>query len=76
MEQDCIYIVGPGTTTRQIMQLLGLDYSLLGVDVVSNGKLLAKTSRKNNYWKLSTKRSKLIVHLLGARYILGREISN
>lgn len=42
MEQDCIYIVGPWTTTRQIMQLLGLDSSLLGVDVVSNGKLLAK----------------------------------
>ena len=54
MERDYIYIVGPGTTTRQIVQLLGLDYSLLGVDVVSNGKLVANDVSENNYWKSLT----------------------
>ncbi|HQE49202.1 MAG TPA: ATP-NAD kinase family protein [Fervidobacterium sp.] len=74
MEQDCIYIVGPGTTTRQIMQLLGLDYSLLGVDVVSNGKLLAKdVSEKQLLEIIDDKRSKLIVTPIGGQgYILGR----
>ncbi len=33
---DSYYIVGPGTTTRAVMETLGLENTLLGVDVVRN----------------------------------------
>jgi predicted polyphosphate/ATP-dependent NAD kinase len=34
MEDDCLYIIGPGTTTRAITTELGLNKTLIGVDVV------------------------------------------
>lgn len=40
MEPGVAYIIGPGTTTRPIMEKLGLSATLLGIDVVLNGKLL------------------------------------
>jgi predicted polyphosphate/ATP-dependent NAD kinase len=41
MEQDCLYIIGPGTTTQAITDALGLNKTLIGVDVVFNGELVA-----------------------------------
>jgi len=41
MEDDALYIVGPGTTTRAIAARLGLPKTLLGVDVVRRGALVA-----------------------------------
>lgn len=41
MEDDCLYIVGPGSTTRGFMEELGLENTLLGVDLVLNKQLLA-----------------------------------
>lgn len=40
MERDVSYVIGPGTTTAQVMKALSLDFSLLGVDLVRNGELL------------------------------------
>ena len=37
MESGCLYILGPGTTTRAIARELGVDKTLLGVDVVRAG---------------------------------------
>lgn len=42
MDPDCLYIVGPGSTTRGLMEQLGLDNTLLGVDLVKNSELLAQ----------------------------------
>ncbi len=39
MEPDALYILGPGTTTRTVMQRLGLPKTLLGVDAVRGGEL-------------------------------------
>ncbi len=41
MEDDTTYLVGPGSTTAAIMAELGLDNTLLGVDVVLNGAVAA-----------------------------------
>lgn len=40
MRPDCLYILGPGTTTRRVMSALDLPSTLLGVDVVCNGKIV------------------------------------
>jgi predicted polyphosphate/ATP-dependent NAD kinase len=41
MESGHTYLIGPGSTTATIMQELRLPNTLLGVDVVRDGKLLA-----------------------------------
>lgn len=41
MEDDCLYIIGPGSTTRGLMDALGLENTLLGVDLVKNQQLQA-----------------------------------
>jgi predicted polyphosphate/ATP-dependent NAD kinase len=74
MERKTIYLIGPGTTTRQIMLDLGLEYSLLGVDVLQNRKLLAKDVAEDDILKLILgKKSKLVVTPIGGQgYIFGR----
>lgn len=43
MEDDRLYILGPGTTVRAVAEELGIsDFTLLGVDLVRNEKLVAK----------------------------------
>ncbi|MGE5224503.1 MAG: ATP-NAD kinase family protein, partial [Omnitrophica WOR_2 bacterium] len=39
MQEEVVYIIGPGTTTRAITTQLGLEKTLLGVDVILNRKL-------------------------------------
>ncbi len=39
MEPGALYILGPGTTTRAVMERLGLPKTLLGVDAVRDGEL-------------------------------------
>ena len=41
MEADDLYIIGPGSTTRGLMEELDLENTLLGVDLVKNHALLA-----------------------------------
>ena len=41
MEDDVRYIMGSGSTVAAIMERLELDNTLLGVDVIENGELLA-----------------------------------
>ena len=39
MQPGALYILGPGTTTRTVMERLGLPKTLLGVDAVRDGAL-------------------------------------
>ncbi len=74
MEQDVVYIIGPGSTIGPVMNKLGLDNTLLGVDVVLNGKLLAKDVNEKQLLDLiKGKRAKIVVTVIGGQgYIFGR----
>lgn len=41
LQADTLYLVGPGSTTHLFLQELGVDGSLLGVDLLLNNKLIA-----------------------------------
>ena len=74
MDEHTLYIIGPGTTTRIIMEELGLDNTLLGIDVVVNKKLIASDANESQLLKfVDNKKSKIIVTVIGGQgYIFGR----
>jgi len=74
MLDDCCYIIGPGSTTRTIMQELKLPYTLLGVDLVHNRQLIGKDlSESELLQKIQDRPTKLIITPIGGQgYILGR----
>jgi predicted polyphosphate/ATP-dependent NAD kinase len=74
MSDEYAYIIGPGTTTRAVMERLGLESSLLGVDLVHRGKLVGKDLSEKELLKgIKGKKAKLIVTPIGGQgYLLGR----
>lgn len=76
MENDpeTLYIIGPGTTTRAIMEELNQPYTLLGVDVVCNQKLLAAdVTEKALLQLIQGRKAKIVVTVIGGQgYIFGR----
>ncbi len=60
------YILGPGSSTSKIAERLGVDKTLLGVDVIFEGKLVAKDVAGGDLEKLVHKHStKLIIVPIG-----------
>lgn len=74
MEDDCIYIIGPGTTTGAIMERLGLKNTLLGVDAVYERKLVGSDLSESQLLKMiEGKKAKIVVSVIGRQgYIFGR----
>lgn len=74
MDDDHYYIIGPGTTTRPIMEKLGLDNTLLGVDVIYRKKLVENDVNEQDLLRIiGNKKAKLIITTIGGQgYILGR----
>ena len=48
MEAGRLYILGPGTTTRAVMEELRLPKTLLGVDLVRDGTVIAADASEND----------------------------
>ena len=71
---DCLLIVGPGTSTAAIMESLGLENTLLGVDVVCDRQLLAKDVAENQLVDLiQRKKVKIVVTVIGGQgHVFGR----
>jgi predicted polyphosphate/ATP-dependent NAD kinase len=74
MEDDCLYIIGPGTTTRAITSRLGLNKTLIGVDAVLGGELVAADVNESQLLKLvEGRRARIIVTPIGGQgCIFGR----
>ncbi len=75
MRDGSAYIMGAGTTTGRIAEHLGVEKTLLGVDVVQNGKLILKDAAEKDLLDLldMVKSAKIIVSPIGAQgFILGR----
>ena len=73
-EEDRLTIVGPGTTTRAIATRLGLGKTLIGVDVIAGGRLVASDVNEARLLELLEGRKATIVvtPIGGQGYIFGR----
>ena len=66
-------LIGPGTTTRAVMAALGLPKSVLGVDVVQGGRLLAADADEETLLGLAGPDAIVIVTPVGGQgFVLGR----
>ncbi|MCJ7632318.1 ATP-NAD kinase family protein, partial [Candidatus Bathyarchaeota archaeon] len=74
MKPEILYIIGPGTTTRTISDLLDQKKTLLGVDLFQNKKIIAKdVSEKQILQAINGKAAKIIVTPIGGQgFIFGR----
>lgn len=75
MKDDTLYIVGSGSTIRPVMNLLNLENSLLGVDLVYNKELIKKDASEKDIYEAVMKypKRKIIVTIIGGQgYIFGR----
>lgn len=75
MLPDTLYLLGAGTTTEAIARRLGIEKTLLGVDAIRNGALLAADADEKTLLGLVRHYpdARIIVSLIGAQgFILGR----
>ena len=75
LNEAALYIIGPGSTTREIMKRLGLEYTLLGVDLLQGSMLIAKDVTEKTLLMHMQERStvKIIVTPIGGQgYLFGR----
>ena len=75
MIPDVLYILGAGTTTGSIAGELGVNKTLLGVDAVKNGKIIARDIDEKALWALLEygHETKIVLSPIGAQgFILGR----
>jgi predicted polyphosphate/ATP-dependent NAD kinase len=74
MRDEYLYIIGPGTTAKAVMKALHLRYTLLGVDVVQEKRLIATDANEVRLLKLiEDKKAKIIVSVIGGQgYVFGR----
>jgi predicted polyphosphate/ATP-dependent NAD kinase len=75
LREDTMYILGAGTTTEEIAHRLGIEKTLLGVDVIFQGHLLVRDADEKTLLTLldQIEKAKIIVSPIGAQgFVLGR----
>jgi predicted polyphosphate/ATP-dependent NAD kinase len=74
MQDDVFYVIGSGTTVQAVMQEMGLENTLLGVDLVKNGQLIAKDCTAEQLITLTHNvQTKIILTVIGGQgHIIGR----
>ncbi len=75
MHSDVLYLVGSGKTTLFLMEYLQLDNTLLGVDAIFNGEVVAADLSEMQILELlkKYKKVKIIVSVIGGQgHVFGR----
>jgi predicted polyphosphate/ATP-dependent NAD kinase len=77
MEDDVLYLIGSGTTTAAVMAALSLDNTLLGIDAIINGELIANDLSEQQILALLESEdytaAKIVVTAIGGQgHIFGR----
>lgn len=75
MADDTLYLIGPGTTTKAITDEMGLEKTLLGIDAVHAGNVIAKDINEKGILELLEQypERKIVVTPLGGNgFIFGR----
>ena len=53
MRRDGTYILGPGTTVKRVAELLGVEKTVLGVDIYKNGRVILDVDEKRILTKVN-----------------------
>ncbi|MHA1785592.1 MAG: ATP-NAD kinase family protein [Candidatus Helarchaeota archaeon] len=74
LEDEVLYLLGPGTTVMAISEVLELEKTLLGVDILKNKKIIAfDVNEKKIIDIIKNKKAKIIVSPIGRQgMIFGR----
>lgn len=65
-EQDTIYIIGPGSTMQNLKKHGAEEGTLLGVDVIQNGKIIVRDAQENQILPLlKNSDAKIFVGVIG-----------
>ncbi|WP_165729184.1 ATP-NAD kinase family protein [Pseudoalteromonas sp. 31A1] len=74
MDEDTFYIMGSGSTVEAIMEEMGLDNTLLGVDLIKDQTLVAQDLTAKQLLEFTHEQStKLVITLIGGQgHIFGR----
>jgi len=74
MLPNLIYIVGPGSTTYNVFKKIGIEKTLLGVDVIKNYEIIKRDANEKEILNLiNNERSKIIVTPIGGQgFLFGR----
>lgn len=75
LDPDTLYIMGPGSTIRAVLNKMELENTLLGVDLVYNNKLVANDVNEDEILKHMEQydRYKIVITVIGGQgYLFGR----
>lgn len=74
MEPGVLYIVGPGSSTAPVVEQFGAEKTLLGVDLLMDGELMARDVNEAEILAhLDGREAKIIVTVIGGQgFIFGR----
>jgi predicted polyphosphate/ATP-dependent NAD kinase len=74
MKPEVVYIIGPGTTTRTVADLIDANKTLLGVDLFLNKKIMANdVNEKQILDAMRGKKTRIVVTPIGGQgFIFGR----
>jgi predicted polyphosphate/ATP-dependent NAD kinase len=74
MHPDYFYVLGPGTTTRAVADRLGIEKTLVGVDVVTNERLVATDVSEQQLLELvQSAPTRIIITPIGGQgFLFGR----
>ena len=74
MNPDLFYVLGPGTTVKPIADILGVEKTLLGVDIIKDGKLVkGDVNEKQLLEAIKGQETRLIMTVIGGQgFVFGR----